>query len=204
MTDVGRVIARPFLGTNTKDFYRTTNRKDLAVVPEKTMLDRIKNAGKTVWTIGKISDIFCDQGITKSQKTKHNIDGIEKTIQAIGEHFEGLIFTNLIDFDMEYGHRRDVLGYQKSLIEFDNLLLKIQEKMKESDLLIITADHGNDPTFKGNDHTREYVPILIWNKNIVSADIGQRSSFTDIAATIEDILLKKSAANSFAKQIMCG
>lgn len=186
--EVGRVIARPFLGTSG-EYSRTKNRKDYATLPPETLLDVVKASGKGVYSIGKIIDIFAEKGITRYKKTKNNKEGILETIEALKTAPEALIFTNLVDFDMEYGHRRDVTGYAKALEEFDGYIPEILENLAEEDLLIITADHGNDPTAPGTDHTREYIPILHAGKNVrEGADIGVRESFADIAATIADYL----------------
>jgi len=186
--EVGRVIARPFLGTSGQ-YYRTKNRKDYATLPPETILDVVKASGRGVYSIGKIIDIFAEKGITRYKKTKNNKEGIQDTIEALKTAPEALVFTNLVDFDMEYGHRRDVTGYAKALEEFDAYIPEILENMKEDDLLIITADHGNDPTAPGTDHTREYIPVLHVGKTIrEGARIGVRESFADIAATIVDYL----------------
>ncbi len=186
--EVGRVIARPFLGTSG-EYYRTKNRKDYATLPPETLLDIINASGKGVYSIGKIIDIFAEKGITRYKKTKNNREGILETIQALKSAPEAMIFTNLVDFDMEYGHRRDVPGYAKALEEFDTYIPEILENLKEEDLLIITADHGNDPTAPGTDHTREYIPLLHVGKSVREGEsIGVRESFADIAATIADYL----------------
>lgn len=186
--EVGRVIARPFLGTSG-EYYRTKNRKDYATLPPETILDAVKASGKGVYSIGKIIDIFAEKGITRYKKTKNNKEGILDTLEALKNAPEALIFTNLVDFDMEYGHRRDVPGYAKALEEFDSYLPEILENLEEEDLLIITADHGNDPTAPGTDHTREYIPMLHVGKSIrEGADIGVRESFADIAATVAEYL----------------
>ncbi len=186
--EVGRVIARPFLGSSG-EYYRTKNRKDYATLPPQTVLDVINEAKKGVYAIGKIIDIFAEKGISRYKKTKNNKEGILDTIEAIKSAPEALIFTNLVDFDMEYGHRRDVTGYAKALEEFDSYLPEIMENLKEEDLLIITADHGNDPTAPGTDHTREYIPLLhIGQKIRKGANTGVRESFADIAATVADYL----------------
>ena len=185
---VGRVIARPFIG-KPGNYTRTSRRKDFSVTPPTTVLDVIKSTGKEVISIGKIVDIFAGKGISRYTKTASNMEGIEATINAINEDSKGLIFTNLVDFDMLYGHRRDIEGYAKCLMEFDQHLPKIINNLKEDDLLIITADHGNDPSAPGSDHTREYIPILNYGKNIKAGQsIGVRNSFADIAATIADAL----------------
>lgn len=199
---VARVIARPFLGT-PGEYYRTAHRHDYAVKPDApTLLDRLKDAGKDVIAVGKINDIFCGQGITETKGTnKSNLDGIEKTIKALKEPTKGLIFTNLVDFDMLYGHRRDPSGYRAALEEFDSYLPEILENMGEKELLILTADHGCDPTFRGSDHTREYIPVLVAGKDINPVNLGIRDSFTDIASTIEELLLGKNISGSFAQEI---
>ncbi len=163
---VGRIIARPFIG-ELGHFERTPNRHDYALNPvHSTTLDYLKEAGLDVISIGKISDVFNNCGITKSTKTKDNLDGIQKIIETEKEDFKGLCFANLNDFDSKYGHRRDVEGYAKALKELDNHMGEIISNLKNDDLLIITADHGNDPTWRGTDHTRENVPVLIYSKNL--------------------------------------
>lgn len=186
--EVGRVIARPFLGSSG-EYYRTKNRKDYATLPPQTVLDALTDAGKGVYAIGKIIDIFAEKGISRYKKTKNNKEGILETIAAIQNAPEALIFTNLVDFDMEYGHRRDVVGYAKALEEFDSYIPQILENMKAEDLLIITADHGNDPTAPGTDHTREYIPLLHAGKKVQQGvNLGIRESFADIAATVAEYL----------------
>ena len=186
--EVGRVIARPFVGTSGQ-YTRTSRRKDFATMPPDNVLDAINKQGKEVLGIGKIYDIFAGKGITRSIKTANNQEGIEATISAIENDKASLVFTNLVDFDMHFGHRRDVVGYAKCLEAFDAKLPEIMLKMKEDDILIITADHGNDPTWTGTDHTREYIPILIYGQNVPKAyNFGVRNSFVDIAATVADAL----------------
>lgn len=185
---VGRVIARPFIGKDS-DYTRTSNRKDFSLLPPDTLLDTMLENGKTVFGVGKIVDIFAGKGISSYQKTGSNLEGIKATIDAMKENKGDLIFTNLVDFDMLYGHRRNVEGYAKCLMEFDKHLPSILDAMKSTDLLIITADHGNDPSYTGTDHTREYIPILNVGDQIVKgATIGTRESFADIAATIGEAL----------------
>lgn len=202
---VARVIARPYLGNKKGEFVRTSNRHDYSVVPPKeTMLDRIKANGLEVIGIGKTSDIFAGVGITRSRGTnKDNLDGILKTIDEMKKDTKGLIFTNLVDFDMKYGHRRDPKGYKLALEEFDRYLPEIIENLKEKELLIITADHGCDPTYKGTDHTREYIPLLVFGKGFKSnVNLGIKEGFTTIAATIEELLLGKTELKgSFANEI---
>lgn len=186
--EVGRVIARPFIGTEGS-FSRTKRRKDFSTLPPDNLLDAIRSHGKDVMSIGKIIDIFAGKGISTSVKTANNKEGILATQAAIKKNSTGLIFTNLVDFDSLYGHRRDVEGYANCLMEFDKHLPDIVNLLKEDDLLIITADHGNDPTAPGTDHTREYIPILCYGNGLVQGhDFGTRESFTDIAATIAEAL----------------
>ena len=186
--EVGRVIARPFIGV-PGNFSRTSRRKDFSLRPPDSILDAIMAQNKEVIAIGKIVDIFDGKGISTYKKTASNLEGISATIHAINETSKGLIFTNLVDFDMLYGHRRDVEGYAKCLMDFDRHLPDIIESLNNDDLLILTADHGNDPTAHGNDHTREYIPILSFCKNLEGGQqIGTRNSFADIAATIAEAL----------------
>lgn len=189
---VGRVIARPFVGKPGK-FARTENRKDYAVPPTgKTLLDALEEHGKTTLGIGKIEDIFCHRGIANVNHTTNNADGIAATIEALKTNREDtIIFTNLVDFDMKYGHRNDPEGYAKALEAFDMELPKIKAALRQDDLLIITADHGCDPTTQSTDHSREYVPLLVYKtpegrvgNSFTSSDLGTRETFADIAATI--------------------
>ena len=188
--EVARVIARPFVGTNRDNFERTSNRHDYSINPTGvSMLDKIKEAGLTVASVGKIKDIFCGVGITKSVHTNGNMDGVDKTLELMDTVNNGLIFTNLVDFDMKFGHRNDSLGYANALEEFDKRIPEIIIRMKEDDLLMITADHGCDPTTPGTDHTREYIPLLIYGKSAEAGkNFGVRHGFTDIAATVLDYL----------------
>ena len=185
----GRVIARPYV-IKDGERVRTSDRRDYAVSPpEDTVLDKVKAAGKTVYAVGKISDIFNGKGVTEAVHTSGNMDGVDKTIQAIGMDFDGLIFTNLVDFDSQYGHRRDPLGYGRCIEEFDARIPQIISAMGEDDIMIICADHGNDPVHSGFDHTREYVPVLVFGKKVkAGADLGIRKTFADIGATVADIL----------------
>ena len=182
---VGRVIARPFIGASG-DYQRTSNRHDFSLAPQGiTMLDILKEAGLSVIGIGKIKDIFAGQGLTEYIYTNDNADGINKTIEMMQKDFTGLCFVNLVDFDMLYGHRNDVDGYAKALAYFDEQLPDIMNQLKKGDLLMITADHGCDPGFKeSTDHTREYVPLIIYGSDIINKDFGIRDTFADIAATI--------------------
>ncbi len=186
---VGRVIARPFIGSEN-NFTRTKNRKDFSLVPpQDTMLDYIKNNNKEVFAIGKIEDIFVNKGITKSNHTTNNEDGISTTINALKENFEGLIFTNLVDFDMIYGHRNDLNGYAEALQYFDHKLPEIMENLNDDDVLIITADHGCDPTTESTDHSREYIPLIIYGKSIKqNTNFGTLDSFSCIGKTILNML----------------
>ena len=185
---VGRVIARPFSG-KYPDFKRTSRRHDFSLLPPKdTLLDAIKSAEKSVIAIGKITDIFAGEGVTESVFTTSNSDGMEKTMATLDLDFEGLCFTNLVDFDMVYGHRQDIDGYASALSEFDTWLGDFTAKMVDSDLLIITADHGCDPGDKSTDHTREYTPLIVYGKDVKPINLGTRDSFSDIAATVKDVL----------------
>ena len=184
----GRVIARPFVGA-VGAFKRTANRHDYSLVPPmRTMLDWICGAGQTVMAVGKIEDIFAGQGITRSVHTTNNMEGVDCTLEAMQTVENGLIFTNLVDFDMQYGHRRDAQGYAEALMAFDARLPEIMEAMRDDDVLMLTADHGCDPTHMGTDHTREYIPFLAYGKGVRAVDIGTRTSFSDIAATILEML----------------
>ena len=200
---VARVIARPYIGSGKGNFKRTSNRHDYSIEPPKdTILDKVKANGLDVIAVGKTSDIFSGKGVTESKGTnKDNKDGIIKTIQALKDDTKGLLFTNLVDFDMLYGHRRDVKGYKDALEEFDNYLPEIISNLKDKEILIITADHGCDPTYKGTDHTREYIPILVYGKGIKNVDLGIRPTFADIAATIEELLLGNKVEGSFARDL---
>ncbi|PZD93465.1 phosphopentomutase [Paenibacillus sambharensis] len=181
---VGRVIARPYVG-EPGSFKRTSNRHDYAVSPPSpTVLNALQDGGFDVWSVGKINDIFSGEGITASYPTKSNADGIERTIELMDKSFSGLLFTNLVDFDSLFGHRRDPAGYAGALKEFDQELPRLLERVTEDDLLIITADHGNDPVHAGTDHTREYVPLLAYNPRLKNVRLGVRETFSDVAATI--------------------
>lgn len=185
---IGRVIARPFIGEKIGEFVRTANRHDLALKPfGKTVLDSLKENNIDVIGIGKISDIFVDQGISQKIKTTSNRDGMLKTIDLAKQEFNGLVFVNLVDFDALYGHRRDTAGYAQAIVEFDQLLEELLKVIKEDDLIMITADHGNDPTYKGTDHTRENVPLIMYSKKMYNQkNLGLLKSFAVIGATIAD------------------
>ena len=184
---VGRVIARPFVG-EPGNFQRTSNRHDYALKPfERTVMNELKDSGYDVIALGKISDIYNGEGVTESVRTKHNMDGMDQMIKSFEKDFTGLSFLNLVDFDALFGHRRDPEGYGKALEEFDARLPEVFERMNEDDLLIITADHGNDPVHHGTDHTREYVPLLVYSKRMKSGkELPVRKTFADIGATIAD------------------
>jgi len=183
--EVGRVIARPFTGSPGA-FTRTSNRRDFAVPPPKGMLlDQLDEAGLAVYSVGKIFDVFLGRGIGPHEKTKNNADGMAKTMEALEEVTHGLIFTNLVDFDQQYGHRNDVEGYAKALQEVDAWLPGLVEKLNPGDLLILTADHGCDPTTPGTDHTREYVPVLAYApRHPLGAGLGTRATLSDIGQTV--------------------
>ena len=185
---VGRVIARPYLGEKKAAFVRTSNRKDYALKPfAKTDLDTLKEAGKDVIAIGKIEDIFSGQGISEAYHSTSSIHGMDQTIEISKKNFEGLCFTNLVDFDAKWGHRRNIEGYAKELENFDVKLKELMDVMCDEDLVIVCADHGNDPSFKGTDHTREKVPFLAWSPSLKEGKIlSEQDSFGCIGATILD------------------
>lgn len=185
--EVARVIARPFVKDGDK-YVRTSNRHDYSIKPTtKNLLSYMDNAGYRVTGVGKIHDIFCGVGIGDSVHTKSNIDGMEKTLDFMDTQHDGLIFTNLVEFDSTWGHRRDVEGYAGGLEAFDQELAKVLAKMREDDLLIINADHGCDPTFKGTDHTREYIPVVMYHKKMTKpVNLGIIKTFADIGATLAD------------------
>ena len=182
---VGRVIARPFIGTSG-NYTRTSHRHDFSLEPPSvTMLDQLKEAGKDVLAVGKINDIFAGKSITEYVYTSDNADGIEKTLQWMDRDFDGICFTNLVDTDMIYGHRRDIDGYAKAISYFDSKLPEMISKLKDDDVIMITADHGCDPGYtKTTDHTREYIPFLMYGKKVTPKNLGTRSTFADIGATV--------------------
>ncbi|WP_213647685.1 phosphopentomutase [Paenibacillus lautus] len=184
---LGRIIARPFMG-EVGSFKRTANRHDYALKPfGRTTMNEMKDAGLDVIALGKISDIYDGEGITKAIRTVSNMDGMDKMVQTLDEPFKGLSFINLVDFDAVYGHRRDPKGYGQALEDYDQRLPEVFEKMTEKDLLIITADHGNDPTYKGTDHTREYVPLLVYSPRFAEGkELPLRKTFADLGATVAD------------------
>lgn len=182
---VGRVIARPFVGTSPENFARTSNRHDFSLLPpSKTMLDILKDNGKDVLSVGKIIDIFAGQGVTEFVRTVSNADGMIKTAEFQKKDFDGLCFVNLVDFDMKYGHRNDVAGYTGALNEFDIALGEFIGNMREDDVLMLTADHGCDPSTPSTDHSRECVPLIICGNNVKSENLGTKKGFTCIAKTI--------------------
>lgn len=201
----GRVIARPYIIEDGKRI-RTSDRHDYAVSPpEDTILDNIAASGGEVYAVGKINDVFNGKGITQAVHTVSNMDGVDKTIEALNKDFGGFIFTNLVDFDAKYGHRRDTLGYGEAIMEFDRRLPELRKAMKPDDIMIICADHGNDPTHTGFDHTREYIPCLIFGDKVKSGvDVGIRNTFADIGATVVDYLgvEKTNIGTSFLNEIL--
>lgn len=184
---VGRVIARPFIG-EPGNFERTSNRHDYALSPfGRTTMNEMKDAGLDVIAIGKISDIFNGEGVTEAIRTKSNTDGMDQLNKVVRSDFHGMSFLNLVDFDANFGHRRDPIGYGEALEEFDRRLPEVLEALTKDDLLIITADHGNDPTFTGTDHTREYVPLIVYSPRFAAgAELPLRTTFADIAATVAE------------------
>ncbi len=201
--EVGRVIARPFLG-QPGSFYRTENRHDYAVPPPReNLLPLLSENGLEVVSIGKIASIYDSQGVTQDLTAKNNQQSIDQTIRALNEDTRGLIFSNLVDFDMLYGHRRDTEGYARALEHFDERWPEIEGAMNDGDLVMITSDHGNDPTYPGTDHTREYAPLVVYGKQARSGvDLGTRDSLSDIGHTIaENFGLKLNAGKSFLNQI---
>lgn len=202
---VGRVIARPFIGSDG-DWQRTYNRRDFSLLPPKeTVLDRLAAAGQPVIGVGKIEDIYAGRGVTESIHTEGNLDGMARFTERAADMEEGLLFINLVDFDMLYGHRRDATGYARALEVFDEQLRRFEEGLRPGDLVMLTADHGNDPTFlDGTDHTREYVPVLAYGPGLMPGlDLGTRASFADMGATVEEHLGLAPAAPgaSFLKEL---
>lgn len=201
---VGRVIARPFTGAYP-NFKRTTNRHDFSLLPPRhTMLDVLQKAGYATYGIGKIYDIFAGQGIADTQHIVSNEDGMRKTIAMLDKDFEGLCFVNLVDFDMVYGHRNNIVGYANAATEFDRQLGAFMQRMQDRDILMITADHGCDPGHAGTDHTREYTPYLVYGSDIqAGTNLGTRKTFADIAATILDIMgLENQTDGQSLKNVM--
>ena len=203
---VGRVIARPFVGTSPENFVRTSNRHDFSLLPpSKTMLDILKDNGKDVLSVGKIIDIFAGQGITEFIRTVSNADGMVKTAEFQKKDFNGLCFVNLVDFDMKYGHRNDVAGYTNVLNEFDIALDDFMKNMRKDDVLMLTADHGCDPSTPSTDHSRESVPLIICGNNVKGGNLGTRKGFTCIAKTILSMFNLKNTffGEDLAPEIKC-
>jgi len=203
---VGRVIARPFVGNPKDGFKRTSNRHDYSLEPPRaTVLDAIKAAGLDSIAVGKIHDIFAGYGDTEHVYNKSNANGMEHTLRYADRDFHGLCFVNLVDFDMQFGHRRDIPGYARALNEFDAWLPELMEKLGEEDIVMITADHGCDPSYTATtDHTREYVPLLVLGKAVKRVNLGTRASFADIAATVAELLnvSYETEGKSFAAEIL--
>ena len=203
---VGRVIARPYVGDSINGFKRTSNRHDYSLEPPaKTLLDAVKEAGLSSIGVGKIYDIFAGRGTTEHMYNKSNADGMDHTMDYAKQDFEGLCFVNLVDFDMQFGHRRDVDGYANALSEFDAWLGEFMKELGDEDVVMITADHGCDPAYEATtDHTREFVPLLVLGKQIKPVNLGTRGSFADIAATIAEMLdvALDTPGESFAKDVM--
>ncbi len=203
---VGRIIARPFLGTSGK-FVRTAGRKDFSLPPPGlTLLDLLKDAGYQVWVVGKIMDIFSGRGVTRFLPAAGNQETMRVIRSVLQEDFTGFFWANLGDFDTLYGHRNDPAGFGRALAEFDLFLKEALELLKKDDMLVITADHGCDPTFRGTDHTREYIPLLIYGQSIKAVDLGTRDSFADLGATVAELLQCKPtpAGKSFATELWRG
>lgn len=201
---VGRVIARPFIG-DSPDYQRTSNRHDFSLTPSTTMLDQLKEKGFDVLAVGKINDIYAGKGVTDTVRTKSNEEGIEKLIERTDRDFNGLCFVNLVDFDMLYGHRNDIDGYAKALTYFDEQLPRILDGLREEDMIMITADHGCDPSTPSTDHSREYIPLVIYGDKIKqNNNLGARKTFSDIGATILEYFDIKPdiAGTSFLKDIL--
>ncbi|NFG40631.1 phosphopentomutase [Clostridium botulinum] len=201
---VGRVIARPYLGSKKGEFKRTSNRHDYALKPYgSTALNTLKDNGFDVISVGKISDIFDGEGITESNKSKSSVHGMEQTLEIMDKDFKGLCFVNLVDFDALWGHRRNPVGYAEEIEKFDIKLGKVLEKLKEDDLLIITADHGNDPTYVGSDHTREFVPFIAYSPSMKENGLMDTvDSFATIGATIADNFELKMPKNTIGKSVL--
>jgi phosphopentomutase len=202
--NVGRVIARPFVGS-LGAFQRTDRRRDFSAPPPgRTLLDHVLEAGQTVWAVGKIEDIFAGQGIQHALHTHDNMDGVDKTLEAMQEAGPGLIFTNLVDFDMLYGHRNNPAGYAAALRTVDERVPEIIEALRSDDVLIFTADHGCDPTTPSTDHSREYVPLLVYGASIQGGvNLGTRATFADVGATVAEWLgvSPPPAGCSFADEV---
>jgi phosphopentomutase len=202
--EVGRVIARPFIG-QAGNFQRTSRRQDFAIQPPPDMLlDQVKGAGLECVSVGKIASIYCDRGITRSFKTSGNAEGISKTLDLLQEEFRGLLFTNLVDFDMLYGHRNDVEGYAQALEAFDACIPELKLRLRPGDVCILTADHGCDPVTPSTDHSREYVPVLAFGPAVAKGvDLGTRASLADAGQTVaQNFGLHLPRGNSFLRELM--
>lgn len=201
---VGRVIARPYVGKKKGEFQRTANRHDYALKPtNRTVLNALKDAGLDVISVGKICDIFCGEGITKSYRSKSSVQGMEQTIEICGTDFYGLCFVNLVDFDTLWGHRRDPAGYGSEIEKFDVNLGILLEQLRDDDLLIITADHGNDPTYKGTDHTREYVPLIAYSRQMKQGGaLEEADTMAVIGATIAENFGVEMPENTIGQSIL--
>lgn len=200
---LGRIIARPYIGDNKDNFKRTSNRHDYALSPTgTTAMNILKDAGYEVSCVGKINDIFNGAGVTRTQRTISNNDGMDKTIEEAKKDYKGLCFVNLVEFDSEYGHRRNPIGYGKAIEDFDKKLKVLLDTINDDDLVMITADHGNDPIHTGTDHTREHVPLLCYSKSIVDGrQLNERNTFADIGATILENFGLKKASNMIGEPI---
>jgi phosphopentomutase len=202
--NVCRVIARPFIGTAVDNFTRTSRRRDFTQAPaEKTLLECMSESGLSVYGVGKINDLFAGRGLTQSFSSKHNVAGMAQTLAALEKINTGLVMTNLIDFDMLYGHRLDSIGFAAALVAFDRWLPQLYKRMNRDDLLLISADHGCDPTTPGTDHTREYVPLLAWSPSLRRGEaLGRRDCFADVGATIaENFSVSSGNGRSFLSQL---
>jgi len=202
---IGRIIARPFVGTCAENFTRTHRRHDFAMPPAApTLLDTLHSAGTPVTGIGKIADIFAGRGVGRSIATRSNADGMQQVLNSLSGQLGGLLFANLVDFDMLYGHRLDAVGFAAALVEFDCWLPHLQAAMRDDDLLLVTADHGCDPTTPGTDHSREYVPIIAWHRRLVTGrGLGTRGSFRDVAATVAAALGQRwQYGESFCRELL--
>lgn len=201
---VGRVIARPYIGNKKDGFKRTSNRHDYALKPYgRTILNELKDNNYDVISVGKINDIFDGEGITEAHKSKSSVHGMEQTLEIMDKDFTGMCFVNLVDFDALWGHRRNPVGYAEELEKFDVNLGKVLEKLKEDDLLILTADHGNDPTYKGSDHTREYVPFLAYSPSMEGCgQLEDSKSFATIAATVAENFEVKMPEGTIGESVL--
>lgn len=202
---VGRVITRPFVGSHAENFQRTENRRDFARTPESdTVLDKLFNVGLDVWSVGKIDDIFIHRGITRKNHSLGNQESIENTLRLLEETFHGLMFINLIEFDMIYGHRNDPVGYYRALKHFDDAIPEIEARLTQDDVVIVSSDHGVDPTTESTDHSREYAPLLVFGPKVKGVNLGIRTTFADVGATITENfgLTPPEIGTSFLSQLV--